>query len=84
MFHAYGAVMSIEVTQHLAEILTRYGFAYLVTVGTMRGRMLWPSPPRWPTTYCLLQTWVAGVEPTSQLTRQSRWCGRPLIRVITP
>ena len=33
LFHTYGAVMSIEVTQQLAEALTRYGFAYLVTVG---------------------------------------------------
>jgi Pyridoxamine 5'-phosphate oxidase len=33
-FHAYRAVMSIEVTlPQLAETLTRYRFAYLVTVG---------------------------------------------------
>jgi hypothetical protein len=31
--HAYGAGVSIEVTQQLAETLTRYGFAYLVTIG---------------------------------------------------
>jgi hypothetical protein len=34
MAYAYGAVMSIEVTlQQLAQTLTRYRFAYLVTVG---------------------------------------------------
>jgi hypothetical protein len=33
-FHAYRAVMSIEVTlQQLAQTLTRYRFAYLLTVG---------------------------------------------------
>jgi hypothetical protein len=85
MAYAYRAVMSIEVTlQQLAQTLTRYRFAYLVTVGDdARAHVLAVTTTLANDTLLVTdlgRTTRANVAAHPSVTS----CGRPRIRATTP